>query len=534
MSTESIVNARSLRQFLAREAIEKETSIGQSPDQKTGSKIKTPHGAPKNMHKERRGNSQVNNHKNHKSLKETQNKRHSKGEISETSPKINNAPDGVKKTTWIAERNAAKIRKRRRKILKIKIKEPHLAQKCAKSVQKNLPAKKLSKVVKRKLKKPQQKTVKQEGEKKKKNLPAKKPSKVKKRKLKKLRQMATKQEEEKRKKNLPAKKLSKVEKRKLKKLRQEAAKQEEEKKKNTKNKNKKKKEEEESEDESESDMDTYEEAKEEEKKNPQGFQTLGPAVQGTGAGLVSNPPQPQGTLTTSNTRHGKSGRLDKLPRYDDNNQQKHDEHGADGRNPELEHDAAVPDSSCTTTTAQHDSRATTPQPTQLCSQLSARSSVSSSNASITVLPVPTQRNVVERAQQSPEPDSPDSGTGSKMWLLSGAGPGRSQLEAEDDDGRNDAATVSMKTMSDFTQKQLMKKVMNFNNNPNSSLFKVNFKPKSARGLFGASTSENLLSSENPHSLQMHELCNQQSYKDQGQVIMADIQRRGEGRKFMPW
>ena len=41
MSTESIVGTRSLRQFLAREALEKETSIGPSPDQKTGIKITT-------------------------------------------------------------------------------------------------------------------------------------------------------------------------------------------------------------------------------------------------------------------------------------------------------------------------------------------------------------------------------------------------------------------------------------------------------------------------------------------------------------
>ena len=88
-------------------------------------------------------------------------------------------------------------------------------------------------------------------------------------------------------------------------------------------------------------------------------------------------------------------------------------------------------------------------------------------------------------------------------------------------------------MSDFTQKQLMKKVKSFNNNPNSSLFKVNIKPKSARGLFGASTSENPISRENSHGLQKPELCNQQSYKDHGQVIMTDMQSKGKTESSCP-
>ena len=116
--------------------------------------------------------------------------------------------------------------------------------------------------------------------------------------------------------DLPAKKLSKVEKKKLKRTRQKAAKLEEEKrkKKNTKNKNKKKKkEDEESDDESESDMDTSEEAKEGEKKVPQDFQTPGPAVQGTDVGPVSNPPQPQGTPTASNTNTESLGSLTNFP-----------------------------------------------------------------------------------------------------------------------------------------------------------------------------------------------------------------------------
>ena len=74
MSTESIVDARSLRQFLAREAIEKETSIEQSPDKKTGSKIKTQTGAQKKMHKERGGNSQRNYQKNYKHRKSQKDK----------------------------------------------------------------------------------------------------------------------------------------------------------------------------------------------------------------------------------------------------------------------------------------------------------------------------------------------------------------------------------------------------------------------------------------------------------------------------
>ena len=74
MSNESIVDARSLRQFLAREAIEKETSIEQSPDKKAGSKIKTPTGDQKKMHKGRRGNSQRNDQKNYKNRKSQINK----------------------------------------------------------------------------------------------------------------------------------------------------------------------------------------------------------------------------------------------------------------------------------------------------------------------------------------------------------------------------------------------------------------------------------------------------------------------------
>ena len=69
----------------------------------------------------------------------------------------------------------------------------------------------------------------------------------------------------------------------------------------------------------------------------------------------------------------------------------------------------------------------------------------------------------------------------------------------------------------------MKKVKSFNNNPNASLFKVKYKPKAARGLFGALTSDNHPSSENPDGLQTLETCNQDSYNDQEQVFTTDIQ-----------
>ena len=94
MSTESIVDARTLRQFLAREATEKETSR-QSPEQKSsGRKSKTLHRAQKNMHKERRGNSQSNDYKNY------QNNKNQKYRIK------------ITKTTWKAKQNEAKRRSR--------------------------------------------------------------------------------------------------------------------------------------------------------------------------------------------------------------------------------------------------------------------------------------------------------------------------------------------------------------------------------------------------------------------------------------
>ena len=98
MSTESIASSRSLRQFLAREAHEKETSTGQSPVLKAGSKIKTPTGAQKKMQKERRGNSQPNDHKKYKTTKTI---------------KIKSKVDNVtKKTTGRVKRNAAKEREK--------------------------------------------------------------------------------------------------------------------------------------------------------------------------------------------------------------------------------------------------------------------------------------------------------------------------------------------------------------------------------------------------------------------------------------
>ena len=98
MSTESIASSRSLRQFLAREAHEKETSTGQSPVSKAGSKIKTPTGAQKKMQNERRGNSQPNDHKNYKTTKTI---------------KIKSKVDNVtKKTTGRVKRNAAKEREK--------------------------------------------------------------------------------------------------------------------------------------------------------------------------------------------------------------------------------------------------------------------------------------------------------------------------------------------------------------------------------------------------------------------------------------
>ena len=104
MSTESIADARSLRQFLAREAIEKETSIGQSPDMKLGKKSKTLNRAQKNMQKERRGNSQVNHQKKYKKLRKEQ-KNHKNNKITKI----------YKKTTWKEKKNAAKMRRRERR-----------------------------------------------------------------------------------------------------------------------------------------------------------------------------------------------------------------------------------------------------------------------------------------------------------------------------------------------------------------------------------------------------------------------------------
>ena len=103
MSTESIAETRSLRQFLAREAQEKETSIRQSPVIKTGSKITTPLGAQKKMHKERRGNSQVNVQKKIKTHKNTKNK-----------------IIVIRKTTWRVKEDEADRKRRERKKMKTK------------------------------------------------------------------------------------------------------------------------------------------------------------------------------------------------------------------------------------------------------------------------------------------------------------------------------------------------------------------------------------------------------------------------------
>ena len=99
MSTESIVSARSLRQSLARDKTEKETSIDQSPDLRAGIKMKAPPGVQKKMQKERRGNSQSNDHKNYKNIK--------------IQKKNNSTPHGGKKTKWNAESNTARSRRRR-------------------------------------------------------------------------------------------------------------------------------------------------------------------------------------------------------------------------------------------------------------------------------------------------------------------------------------------------------------------------------------------------------------------------------------
>ena len=101
MSTESIADSRSLRQFLAREAHEKETSVRQSPVLKAGTKSKPPSGDQKKMQNGRRGNSQRNDQKKHK--------------IKKTKYKIKLQIKVEMKTTWKSKRKNAEERKRDRK-----------------------------------------------------------------------------------------------------------------------------------------------------------------------------------------------------------------------------------------------------------------------------------------------------------------------------------------------------------------------------------------------------------------------------------
>ncbi len=100
MSTESIVDSRTLRQFLAREAHEKETSDRQSPVTKAGKKSKTPSGDQKNMQNGRGGNSQRNDQKKHKTNK--------RKNIIKVKIKVK------MKTTWKSKRKNAEERRRKR------------------------------------------------------------------------------------------------------------------------------------------------------------------------------------------------------------------------------------------------------------------------------------------------------------------------------------------------------------------------------------------------------------------------------------
>ena len=64
----------------------------------------------------------------------------------------------------------------------------------------------------------------------------------------------------------------------------------------------------------------------------------------------------------------------------------------------------------------------------------------------------------------------------------------------------------------------MRDLKNFNNNPNMSLFRVKYKPKSARGLFGASSHTHPMSSESLMDISKH----RSEMKDQSKDNTTDI------------
>ena len=536
MSTESIVSARTLRRSLARENTEKETSIDQSPDFRAGIKIKAPLGVQKKMQKERRGNSQSNDHKNYKNIK--------------IQKKNKSTPCGGKKTTWIAETSTAKTRKRRKR----RKRKKDLVERSAWEASVNASSLDISNTtdnssevtvnqslfvqgngqtssqktdfVRPEAATPNQGRIEKTAPTKRKKTEASSGPMV--------------QVEEKRVRNASeeastdslelssndslalstcehttiqetpeavqesqedqSKSPSQSQQRRdnlitlldtsnnsenlligncddaqvvIEELRMNVTANasdifKEENKNENKNKEQKKKAKEETE-ESDNDESESEEEKEKEQVNekPHDFQTLGPAVQGTSAGLQTNPPS-HGTLNTASTSTESLESLTNFPGVMMNITPSMISMAqmAGIQNLSMMQQFQSP-ALHTTATAEHDHHAAS-QLNQLHPKLPVGCSDPSSSSSLA--------NVTNATPI--------------------------------DAGRDATATVARPSRSDFNQKDKIKKSKTFNNNPNLSFFQVKIKPKSARGLFGASTVNDLHSVARPSAKFSQGKCSQ--------------------------